>query len=561
MSKTERLWRNQVNQFWDIAWCLGANPLDTDLLDRRKNWRSTLPPPQSGLKCALLEGWQEISGAKAEGKPGERREEDSAKYKAQKFWRAVHGEKREATDNGKNMGLDLAEDEFLCAMGFIKRRFHRHFHKLGTIAMPSGWHLQGWKIGVFVPSVTYMAAAHWLAELIADDAAADALPALLNRGKALADYDEWDTHIGCIEKALRQRRMHEAWLLARLDGAVWFPELYASHFKIPEDTAPAERAKKEQDRAAMAGAIADLRKGQPEPFYALLLMDGDRLGKLLTEGIAERPEEQRATAAEQREGAISGALAEFTGAAAEIVAQDNGFLIYAGGDDVLALLPMADALRCAARLHSAYARSFAGKGGGLDGGDLTATLSGAIQFVHVHCPLTRVLRDAHHLLDKIAKDGCNRDALAVRVVKPGGVVVEWAMPWTAALDEDGETLILARLAARFAGEAERDSGFSSKFFFGVRDILDKLVPRDRHGQAEMPVLSGRDFIDLLWADYLASADNRRQALEHQVDARKDLEALFDQCQPKRTGDPDFVGPPRPDAALLVRFLASKGATA
>ena len=35
-------------------------------------------------------------------------------------------------------------------------------------------------------------------------------------------------------------------------------------------------------------------------------------------------------------------------------------------------------------------------------------------------PLTKILRDSHSLLNKVAKDGCGRDAIAVRVWKQGG---------------------------------------------------------------------------------------------------------------------------------------------
>jgi len=66
--------------------------------------------------------------------------------------------------------------------------------------------------------------------------------------------------------------------------------------------------------------------GEPaSPYYALLLMDGDRLGKLLGQYDAN---------------GISQALSTFTGNVTGIVESNNGFTIYAGGDDVLAILPI-----------------------------------------------------------------------------------------------------------------------------------------------------------------------------------------------------------------------------
>jgi CRISPR-associated protein Cmr2 len=572
MSKTERLWRNQVNSFWDMSWCLSASPLDGDLLDRRKNWRSYLPPPQSGLKCALLEGWQEISGAKRRGEPGEPGAK-SAREVADTFWKAVR--------NGKSMGLDIKEDEFLCAIAFIKRRFHRHFSQLAGIAMPGGWTLCGWELGIHVPSVTFVAAAHWLAELIEDkeNVPKDTLEALHKCGVALAKgdeeysakpYGEWNTEIRCVEDALKNRpdalknRPDAPRRLARLDGSVFFPDLYESHHK--------EAGQKEKD--AMRAALSALKRGAPPPFYALLLMDGDSLGKMLSGGNADdkADPDTLCARAETREKLITAALGHFTRQVPATVDKHNGFLIYAGGDDVLALLPAQDALECARELHEDYARSFRRAHGQdkplPDGEKIKGTISAAVQFIHVNCPLTRVLRDAHTLLDDVAKDGCGRDALAVRVVKPGGVTLQWAMPWNEALDTGSEIprLKLTRIAQRFSSDMAKDTGFSSKFFYGVREIFSMLIAREtgQDGkQHPVSLLEPEDFQALFWADYLASGINREQILEAQAEARADLKILYEQCQPKkRVGDSAKpVGAPCADAALLVRFIASKGVLA
>ena len=103
--------------------------------------------------------------------------------------------------------------------------------------------------------------------------------------------------------------------------------------------------------------------------------------------------------------AITAGLAEFTGEVQSIVQQHNGFLIYAGGDDVLAILPLEDALACAAALRKHYLGCF-------NLTNIPTSLSGAIEYVHIKTPLSTVLHDAHKLLDDIAKDRCGRDAIA-----------------------------------------------------------------------------------------------------------------------------------------------------
>ncbi|SMF95240.1 CRISPR-associated protein Cmr2 [Methylomagnum ishizawai] len=574
--KIERLWRNQIGGFWEMTWCLTGDPLESDLLDRRKNWRTYLPPPQSGAKCAVMEGWQELSGAKPPPKSKDGLEQAAAERERPDFWARVRAHLRTS---------DLRDDERLCAIAFVKRRFHRHFHRLQGVTMPGGWTLYGWRIETGVPSVGFMAAVPWLADLIADhDKVADGvLEALYENGLALAgDHDEWRTRIRCVESALDSRPGSKAWELARLDGSVFFPDLYGSQFK----------GKGDAEKNAMREALARLGRGTPPPFYALLLMDGDNLGKSLSNGVPETGDPKtRRQAAEKRERLIALALEKFTARVSGsnkpvdtvalpdkgTVDLHDGFLVYAGGDDVLALLPVRSALECARKLRQDYLECFgeAHRVLGIDPAKrIPCSISAAIQFVHVHCPLTRVLRDAHHLLDEIAKDGCGRDALAVRVVKPGGATLEWAMPWETALtrDEQGEeSLVVGHMARRFAQEQAQATGLSSKFLFGMRDIFDLLTePPDPDGpdcpkRADLG-LDDRAIVDLLMADYLASGGNTalRGDGEARPAIRAAIEALFRQCQPQTRGPEGGlidIGSPRADAALLVRFLASQGAAA
>ncbi len=177
------------------------------------------------------------------------------------------------------------------------------------------------------------------------------------------------------------------------------------------------RKQAEATRTALLALRGALRRALPEltppsPFYAVLLMDGDSLGKHMSEP--------------SKQGLISAALNAFTGVVANIVSENNGFLIYAGGDDVLAVLPLEEAMDCALHLRHAYLQAFAEQREKAyrDSPELEATLSGAIEYAHIKMPLTKVLRDAHGLLDGVAKDARGRDALAVRVWKPGGKALE-----------------------------------------------------------------------------------------------------------------------------------------
>lgn len=86
----------------------------------------------------------------------------------------------------------------------------------------------------------------------------------------------------------------------------------------------------------------------PVPYAAILKADGDRMGKLLSR--AEKVKHSRE---------ISKALHSFASNVREIVREHRGHAIYSGGDDVLALLPLTDALACARALADDFADKLA----------------------------------------------------------------------------------------------------------------------------------------------------------------------------------------------------------
>ncbi|WP_161602189.1 type III-B CRISPR-associated protein Cas10/Cmr2 [Tautonia marina] len=102
-----------------------------------------------------------------------------------------------------------------------------------------------------------------------------------------------------------------------------------------------------------------LAQDAPPAYLAILMMDGDRLGQWLA-GIG--PDGTTATRVAPNEwiAAISRALAQFSvGRVPEIVRRHGGIPIYSGGDDVLAFLPLEDALPCVRELRDAYVEGWA----------------------------------------------------------------------------------------------------------------------------------------------------------------------------------------------------------
>lgn len=199
------------------------------------------------------------------------------------------------------------------------------------------------------------------------------------------------------------------------------------------------------------------RESPPPAYYAILMMDADHMGRWLkgehTPKVEEvlhpavrayfesRPEVQKGLKANRPVGpvlhaAISEALGNFAlHIVPSIVERHYGTLIYAGGDDVLALLPVRTAVRCARELRDAF-RGEAGdappgyyrhKGRNLLVMGPKATLSAGIALVHHKEDLRLALSEARRA-EKAAKEG-GRDALQLCACRRSGEHSSARCPW------------------------------------------------------------------------------------------------------------------------------------
>lgn len=504
-SEARVVWDRQINRFWEISWVLTQDEKATDLLDRRKNWRSHYLRPEPGMKCMAMEGMQELSGAERPGEGGE-------------FWTKLRKRVGEA---------DLRENERLCAIAYVKRRFVHRFGEGFKAAMPSGWTAHGWEVPAAVPSVTYIAAAPWLADVMrrSDD---QALADFHATAKTFAGEGEWQGNLKCV----RDADMARQWRV--LDGHVFFEADLRNTKQYPDKRAEMVLAKLAELRNA-----AEPKLGPPAPYYALLLMDGDSLGKHMSDPA--------------KRGLISAALNTFTGTVQNIVEQDHsGFLIYAGGDDVLALLSLDDALPCAQGLRKSYEDAFEQVKAEKPGVEnFPATISAAIEYAHYRLPFTKVLADAHDLLDEVAKDGRGRDAVAARVWKQSGLHVTWAQPWEIALRDGGIPNLIGKLR-------NQETQVAGGFFYRMRDLFKLLNPSEGHPEDRIGI---EEMVKLLAYEY-AHSGIHGDAMKP-TDAEPLIRSLIEQCQPRlreagRNSSQWKSLAYQADAALLARFLASRG---
>lgn len=162
--------------------------------------------------------------------------------------------------------------------------------------------------------------------------------------------------------------------------------------------------------------------GVPVPYAAILKADGDRMGAFLA---------RARSAEESRE--ISRQLNQFAESVREIVRAHRGHAIYAGGDDVLALVPLAHALECAEALANEF-RSVLGSVA-VEMEVPTAerpALSVGLGIGHVMEPIS-ALRARAERAERLAKGDSSstpRNALAILLGIRSGAEFGWRAQWT-----------------------------------------------------------------------------------------------------------------------------------
>lgn len=503
-SNTKQIWDRQINSFWDIAWVLSEDEESDHLLDCRKNWRSFVPEIEHGDKCTVMGNLQEISGYFSS------RSREEREYQ-RNFWSAIRGGTGEK---------DLRSDERLCAISLVKRFFPQVSKRC-----------IGWKVPVNYPSTVYLSAVHWMKKMLEQkgELVEEFLRTAENSGLSQYTHGEYETKINCFERVQKDKYVSK---FINLDGNFFHETTLSNERLWPENSREARK-----QLIKMLGKFGELSK----PFYAVLLMDGDHLGALLQEYESEE---------------VSKGLERFSQNVYETVQNNNGVLIYAGGDDVLALLPMQDALRTAIELRNEYEEAF--RDSKIPKGK--ATISAGIIFTHHHAPLKSVLKEAHRLLDKVAKEKTGRNSLAINVWKTAGPALSWSAPWEIFVDKDSD--LLTDLAAVFKGKDGENKQFNSSFFYNIRKRFE-ILTEESFSTKDNFFLEEADTIDLLAAEYLKNRERKKNevaASKVEIDvAKKRIEHLIKVCREyKRTTEPKIEVKPGVfnfNGALVVRFLA------
>ncbi len=227
---------------------------------------------------------------------------------------------------------------------------------------------------------------------------------------------------------------------------------------------------KERDEVQMAvrammkvAREGGLRPSEPIPYFALLMADGDRMGKAI---------DRAGSFLEHR--ALSRALTGFASDVAGIVEDTGGSSIYAGGDDVLALVPLHRVLDCAEQLKDRFRSAMAEFGAEGE----RPTLSVGVAIGHHLDPMDQARRNAKRA-ESLAKQG--RNALAIVVDKRSGPLVEVSGSWE-------EKDPLHERLGWMAG-LHREDKISDKAAFELA-ALDRLIDPQKDRKTQLEELRG-----------------------------------------------------------------------
>ena len=308
------------------------------------------------------------------------------------------------------------------------------------------------------------------------------------RGFCEASQPLWETEadayvVSATERQMRRlieldSRAERYWRgFAPLDGEWLFPERYANEERAYRSRQfsrlGADESKTILDALqSLRGAAAKRSIAPPSPYYAVLRFDGDRMGEWVSGkhhslprigelmhpdiaykelgGSYDAVGSLRRPQSPALQGALSAALLGFavdvSRFAIERAEGCRGVVVYSGGDDVLAFLPIAGVLQTAQLLRQLFSEPVLidrdgkvyfgddatrrwGRAGRIHlGMGERASASAGIAIAHHLQPLSQVLEQAAEA-EHDAKEKLGRDAFSVRVLKRSGERMDAGAKW------------------------------------------------------------------------------------------------------------------------------------
>ena len=416
------IWERQVTRFWEVYWAAASM--------EGRSYRETYREAER-----VLEGLKRTRSFAPSEEPdlkdslsGQRQALRTERYGAKDYWLAV-------VQHVGSSRLQPEGRERLDALGAIKR-----FSYLADKRFPST---------STVASTDFLAKARGhltrYREVLED---------LMAEHRPRQDDEEWpyDGDLLYLE-TLNKKRLKDGYGIEELESPLL------------------ERAREELRE------VYKIVKAQPSPYYGLIVLDGDRIGERIDDCLrAEDPEKAHHD--------LSLSILEFSRHVDNIVEEHIGAkVVYNGGDDVMALAPLSEALPLAQSLAEKYQAVTGG------------TASAGISIAHHLYPLDAVVRSAREA-ERKAKEVKDKASVCVMMLKRSGTRTVMRSPWTTFVPIFDKVVDLfkeegskkAVLAGRFAYDVARAAYALPTADAKLRAELRRLL--NRHGDAQYLEASG-----------------------------------------------------------------------
>ncbi|MCC6585128.1 MAG: type III-B CRISPR-associated protein Cas10/Cmr2 [Bryobacterales bacterium] len=243
-----------------------------------------------------------------------------------------------------------------------------------------------------------------------------------------------------------------------------FPQM-ARVFPFEASVAFQSRLTSLRDEGADKQQIAELRtlvkkleaaNGEPNPYAAVLVADGDFMGKAISK-IDSYPKHQD----------FSRELAAFAAAAEKTVKRHYGSPVFAGGDDVLAFVPVDTAIECADALRDDFEKAM---------GRWKVTLSVGIGVGHNLEAMEDLLSYARGAEQAAKKEKPERNALAIHFYPRSGLPVKVRRQWDTDIVKQLQTMIGLYLDNEFPDGAAYEIHEMARHYKGWQNKNPNLQP-------------------------------------------------------------------------------------
>ncbi len=451
-----------------------SHRLAQTMLAAGKSYRTEQREKEPGIKCDMFGEFEALRFAFKDG------DDHNPPPTQDPFWQTLKEEWNPKSDFGRS--------ERLCAIGLVKRLAYQVCRSMDDHPLKKMFKNAG-----NFPSTTEMALHDWHRQLERHAREDSKLAAELAEfsGNSAAQLAQWFHAINEPEQV--QRGGYE---ITDID----------------------ERQKQSAGKIFLKHhKVKDVHK-----YYALLMMDGDRMGSLvngetlgarwksvlhpeLAARMAGRFEEKYKKFWQKHFGetrqispavhaAVSEALGDFSLLSApEIIEKKyKGRLIYAGGDDVCAIMPVSTVLAAAREIAESYGRGFVfmdekgritfpdgswspqpGKLAMYLGKGENISISAGIMIAHHKKPLVRVIDRAHQLLDKAKKEG-GRNSFCLELDKRSGGGRLFMAGWNDLIGR--ETILDHFMKTAEALQQSEKAAMSASLAYRLAMFEDGIIP-------------------------------------------------------------------------------------